>query len=99
MAPCRIQLTGPDGRQRQLTNVEADGGEEWLSLAADLGQHWTDTSRSSPAARLDDGLAELHILKGGAGVKRLLQGMAALERGAVSSLPLASDVLETQQFT
>lgn len=99
MAPCRIELKGPDGSRRVLSNILAEGGELWLALALNLGQHWSDSSRSSPSSRLDDGVAELHIMKLGTSRRQLLQAYGALSTGSHASMPGAEDCVETFPFT
>jgi len=99
MAPCRITLTGPDGSTRHLTNIESEGGSPWLSLAVNLGQHWSDTMRTSPFSQLDDGVAELSILKCGRNRRQLLKAFNLLATGAHVSVPNVEEFYEIVPFT
>jgi diacylglycerol kinase family enzyme len=108
MPPCTIEVLCPDGQTRRLSNPvgntqdssaeEEANGPAWLSLAIDLGQHWSDSTRSSPTSQLDDGVAELHILKMGSSRTQLLTAFGALSTGAHVSMEGVENFVQTVPF-
>lgn len=95
MMPCCIRVKGPDGSEEVVTNAR----EDWLGLSVNLCQHWSDSTRASPTSQLDDGVAELHILKVGPSRRMALKAFTVLATGAHTTLPNATEIVRIIAFT